>query len=274
MSDLRATFRLQREMLLSLGFACVEEEPDFSAFAVAETATAALTPPMAPSARSQQNHSPFPNPRSPSAAKRDQRYSIPISREQRGSDDDRHLAITSVISEAESCMKCGLHLTRKRTVAGEGSRDARLFVIGEIPSEDDDNAGAPFRGGELEELMTNMLKAMGFKREDVFITQAVKCRPPKGRSPDDSELECCHHFLARQIEAVHPEVIVCFGQAALQSLIADQEQRTLSKCRGRWLDYRGVAVMPTFALPYIVRNRDRKKVVWEDLQQVMRRLDG
>ncbi|MCC6546289.1 uracil-DNA glycosylase [Candidatus Sumerlaeota bacterium] len=269
MADVRTSIRLQREILRSLGFACVEEEPDFSAF-VGDADSMATAPGPSGLPVAQRIHPP--RPASPNIPTRDRRPSTALSRDALRSEADRDRELSSIVAEVEGCTRCGLHVMRKRAVAGEGSGSARLFVIGEAPSEDDDQAGAPFRGGELGELMTNILKAIGFARDEVFITHAAKCRPPRGRAPGDAELECCHNYLARQVEAIHPEVIVCFGQAALQSLVADGEDRTLSKCRGRWLDYRGIAVMPTFSLPYIVRNRDRKKVVWEDLQEVMRRL--
>lgn len=264
MADLRASIRLQRDILRSLGFACVEEEPNFpSPVAESSPDAAASAPPRMPA----------PTPQ-PTRRPRDDRFAAPLSRDERRSDEQRRSDLAQVASEVTTCRRCDLHLMRTRAVAGEGSPSARLFVIGELPSEDDDQAGAPFRGGELETLMTNILKAIGFKREEVFVTHAVKCRPPQGRSPNESELECCHEFLARQVQAIRPEVIVCFGQAALQSLMAEEESRILSKCRGRWLDYRDIAVMPTFALPYIARNTDRKRVVWADLQLVMKRLGG
>lgn len=170
---------------------------------------------------------------------------------------------------AGGCQDCKLARTRTQLVVGEGNPKARLMFIGEGPGESEDLSGRPFvgRGGQL---LTKMIEAMGLTREDVFIANVVKCRPPENRDPEFDEIIACSSYLLRQIEAVRPEVIVTLGKFASQTVLQTQDK--LSDLRGKFHSYRGIALMPTLHPAYLLRNPPAKKEAWEDLQQVMAKL--
>jgi DNA polymerase len=166
---------------------------------------------------------------------------------------------------AKSCNRCPLFQWRKNLVFGAGNPQADLMFIGEGPGRDEDEQGIPFVG-EAGQLMTKMINAMQFTRSDVYITNIVKCRPPKNRNPEQQEAETCIAFLKRQIELIQPKVIVLLGAIPLQFLM---KRTGITRSRGQWLEYNGIKVMPTFHPAYLLRNPAAKKDVWHDLQMVM-----
>ena len=177
--------------------------------------------------------------------------------------------LDAVSAELGDCTRCKLHRTRTNIVFGVGNPDARLMFVGEAPGEDEDLQGFPFVG-KAGQLLTKMIEAMGLRRDDVYICNTVKCRPPNNRNPEPDELLACEPFLKGQLGAVKPEVIVTLGKFAAQALL--REQTPISRLRGQWREYEGVPLMPTFHPAYLLRSPGEKGKVWEDLKQVMGKL--
>ncbi len=167
------------------------------------------------------------------------------------------------------CEKCSLSKTRTQVVYGVGSPNADLMFIGEAPGRDEDLQGEPFVG-RAGQLLTDIIKAMKLTRDDVYITNVVKCRPPDNRNPEPDELDACRPFIRRQVEIIQPKVIVTLGRFALQSLTG--KGYGITSIRGQWLDYNGVKVMPTYHPAYLLRNPAAKKDVWADMKMVMAEL--
>jgi uracil-DNA glycosylase len=167
------------------------------------------------------------------------------------------------------CRRCKLCEGRTKIVFGDGSPRARLMFIGEGPGADEDRQGLPFVG-RAGQLLNQIIKAMGFTREEVYIANVVKCRPPDNRAPQPDETASCTPFLFRQIEIIGPEVIVALGSPATQALLGTSAG--ITKIRGTFREFQGIPVMPTFHPAYLLRNPAAKKEVWEDMQQVMARL--
>ena len=168
-------------------------------------------------------------------------------------------------SSAQKCQKCPLCKSRKNVVFGEGAPNADLMFIGEGPGYDEDQQGRPFVG-KAGELLTKMISAMQFTREQVYIANIVKCRPPKNRNPLPEEASACMPYLQRQIELIQPKVIVVLGAVPLKYLL---NKTGIMRSRGNWDSYKGIKVMPTFHPAYLLRNPGAKREVWNDLQQVM-----
>ncbi|WP_022850009.1 uracil-DNA glycosylase [Limisalsivibrio acetivorans] len=168
-----------------------------------------------------------------------------------------------------SCTKCHLHETRTNVVYGVGDMNADLMFVGEGPGAEEDKQGIPFVG-RAGQLLTKMIIAMKYEREDVFIANIVKCRPPGNRAPYQDEADACIPYLYKQIEMVKPKVIVCLGSVSAQYLL--KTKTSISKIRGEYVDMNGIMVMPTFHPAYLLRNPKMKKFVWEDLQKVMKTL--
>lgn len=166
------------------------------------------------------------------------------------------------------CRRCSLGDTRTSLVFGVGNPNARLVFVGEAPGRDEDAQGEPFVG-EAGRLLTKIIEAMGFSREDVYICNVIKCRPPGNRNPSPEEVEVCHPFLLRQIQAISPEVIVALGTFAAQTLLHTREP--ISRLRGRFHDYHGIQLMPTFHPAYLLRNPAMKREVWDDMKSVLRK---
>ena len=166
------------------------------------------------------------------------------------------------------CRNCPLAATRNNVVFGEGNPDARLMFIGEGPGFDEDRLGRPFVG-KAGQLLDKMISAMQFTREEVYIANIVKCRPPDNRVPTPEEAACCIGYLHRQIELIRPEVIVLLGATAVKFLL--NTTSGISKMRGRWLSYENIPVMPTFHPAFLLRQESAKREAWQDLQQVMAR---
>jgi uracil-DNA glycosylase len=170
-----------------------------------------------------------------------------------------------------ACTKCRLAETRTNVVIGTGNPDAELMFVGEAPGRDEDLAGIPFVG-RAGQLLTDIIKAMGFARDQVYIANVIKCRPPENRNPEADEIEQCRPFLERQIELVNPRVIVTLGRFAFQSMI--DADMAISAARGNWFQLGSVKVMPTYHPAYLLRNPSAKKEVWSDMKKVMAELEG
>lgn len=169
-----------------------------------------------------------------------------------------------------ACRQCGLCKTRTHTVPGQGHAKPELMFIGEGPGADEDEQGLAFVG-RAGQLLTKIITAMGMTREDVFIGNIVKCRPPGNRAPEPEEMEACIPFLKEQIDVLKPKVIVCLGATAVKGLFG-VEPVGITKIRGQWRTYEGIEVMPTYHPAYLLRNPPMKKDVWEDMKTVLRRL--
>lgn len=163
------------------------------------------------------------------------------------------------------CPRCKLSKTRTNIVFGQGSPKARLMFVGEAPGRDEDEQGLAFVG-RAGQLLTKIIEAMGMKREDVFICNVLKCRPPNNRNPEADEVASCMPFLEEQIRLISPKVIVTLGTFAAQAVLETDEP--IGRMRGRWRTARGVRVMPTFHPAFLLRSPERKKDVWEDMKLV------
>jgi uracil-DNA glycosylase len=164
------------------------------------------------------------------------------------------------------CTRCKLHKARTNIVFGVGSVKAQLVFVGEGPGRDEDAKGEPFVG-RAGKLLTQMIEAMGLRREDVYICNVVKCRPPENRLPEKDEIVTCSPFLFRQIDVIRPKVICCLGSCASQTLL--QTTQGISRFRGEWFDFRGSKLIATYHPAYLLRNPNAKGEVWKDLQKVM-----
>ena len=164
------------------------------------------------------------------------------------------------------CTRCKLHKGRTNIVFGVGSLKAQLVFVGEGPGRDEDIKGEPFVG-RAGKLLTQMIEAMGLRREDVYICNVVKCRPPENRLPEKDEITTCSPFLFRQIDVIRPKVICCLGSCASQTLL--QTTQGISRFRGEWFDFRGSKLIATYHPAYLLRNPNAKGEVWKDLQKVM-----
>ena|SRR5450432_906350 len=175
-------------------------------------------------------------------------------------------------NEVRCCTRCRLHETRTNTVFGEGDPDAKIFFIGEGPGENEDNTGRPFVG-RAGELLNKWIAAMGLQREQVYIANIVKCRPPQNREPAPDEVATCTPYLQRQLEIIRPQVIITVGRPAAQHML--QTKISMGKLRGQWHDWRGTKLMPTYHPAYVLRSYtfETRSAVWNDLQMVMRELD-
>jgi uracil-DNA glycosylase family 4 len=168
-----------------------------------------------------------------------------------------------------SCRLCPLFSSRTRAVPGEGDKGAELMFIGEAPGRDEDAAGRPFVG-RAGQLLTKIIEAMKWRREEVYITNVVKCRPPDNRTPLPAEVEKCSPYLVRQIELIRPKVIVTLGKVATDFFIPGR--MSMGERRGKFVDHQGIRIMPTFHPSYVVRNegnKEIKKMVWRDMKLVM-----
>ncbi|MBN2358370.1 MAG: uracil-DNA glycosylase [Deltaproteobacteria bacterium] len=183
--------------------------------------------------------------------------------------DDRGAALDSIRAEIGDCTRCQLHRRRHHIVFGQGDPAAELVFVGEGPGEDEDRQGIPFVG-KAGELLTRMIGAMGLTRDQVYICNIVKCRPPNNRDPEPDEVAACEPFLRAQLAAIKPRVIVALGRCAAQTLLGVKVP--ISRLRGKWASYQGIPLMPTFHPAYLLRNAGGKRPVWEDLKEVMHRL--
>jgi len=172
--------------------------------------------------------------------------------------------------EVEACIKCHeLATTRTQTVFGVGNPDARLCFLGEAPGADEDRQGEPFVG-RAGQLLTKIIEACTLKREDVYILNILKCRPPGNRNPSTEESENCSEFLHRQLDIIQPEFICCLGSVAATNLL--QTTQSIGKLRGRFHLYRGIQVLATYHPAYLLRNPPAKRQVWEDIKLLMKEM--
>ncbi len=168
------------------------------------------------------------------------------------------------------CRRCGLAASRTKLVYGVGNSNARLVLVGEAPGREEDLRGEPFVG-EAGRLLDRILHAMGMQREDVYICNVLKCRPPNNRDPLPEEVATCEAFLNRQVAAIRPQVIVGLGRFAVHSLL--KTRVPISQLRGEWQNYQGIPLMPTYHPAYLLRNPEGKREVWEDMKSVLRMLN-
>ena len=162
------------------------------------------------------------------------------------------------------CSRCKLHaLGRRHVVFGVGNPKADLMLVGEAPGADEDLRGEPFVG-RAGQLLTKIIEAIGLRREDVYIANVIKCRPPQNRNPEQDEVDTCEPFLFRQIDAIRPSVVVALGSFAARALLRTTDP--ISRLRGRVFEYRGAKLIPTFHPAYLLRNPSSKREVWEDMK--------
>lgn len=168
------------------------------------------------------------------------------------------------------CSKCKLHSGRTNLVFGEGSPEARLVFVGEGPGREEDLAGKPFVG-EAGKLLTRIIEnGMGLKREKVYICNVVKCRPPNNREPEPDEKEACLPFLKQQLRLIKPDVICTLGRVAAQGLLGSDFK--ITRDRGKWRSFMGIPLLPTYHPAYLLRNPSAKRLVWEDVQEIMKQM--
>ena len=183
---------------------------------------------------------------------------------------DRVSALRLIREDIGDCTRCRLHKQgRKQIVFGVGNPNADLMFIGEAPGADEDEKGEPFVG-RAGQLLTNMIKAMGLSREDVYIANIIKCRPPGNRTPERDECETCSPFLMKQIEVIRPKAIVALGAVAAKTLLT--VNAPMSELRGQWYDFRGTKLAVTYHPAFLLRDPRQKKETWKDLQMVMKDL--
>ena len=179
-------------------------------------------------------------------------------------------SLEKIALQISACRACGLCETRRSTVPGEGNPHAELLFVGEGPGADEDASGRPFVGA-AGQLLTKMIIAMGLRREDVFIANIVKCRPPGNRTPEPSEVGACLGYLRRQIAVLKPKVICALGNTPLRALMND-DQLGITRMRGKKLQFDGITLIPTFHPSYLLRNEEAKKPCWDDLKVVLKEL--
>ncbi|EYF02204.1 uracil-DNA glycosylase [Chondromyces apiculatus] len=181
--------------------------------------------------------------------------------------DERRARLTVLASEVAGCQRCDLHAGRTHTVVQRGNPNSELVFIGEGPGMEEDRSGEPFVG-PAGQLLDKMIAAMGYHRDDVYICNIVKCRPPNNRKPEAAEMAACSPYLATQLGIVNPRVIVALGATAVQGLIGTTEG--ITRLRGTWKLYKGaIPLMPTFHPAYLLRQPSAKREVWSDLKMVM-----
>ena len=180
-----------------------------------------------------------------------------------GNDDSLAAIQTEIGPDCRRCKLCTLG--RSQIVFGVGNPKARLMFVGEAPGEDEDKKGEPFVG-RAGQLLTKIIESIGLTREQVYIANVIKCRPPGNRNPEPDEVATCEPFLFRQIDAIQPKVIVPLGKFAAQSLLKTMDP--ITRLRGRRFDYRGAVLIPTFHPAYLLRNPSAKREVWDDMKNV------
>jgi DNA polymerase len=179
--------------------------------------------------------------------------------------------LSKIQADLSNCTRCKLCKNRKNLVFGEGNARALLVFVGEGPGQEEDEQGRPFVGAAGQLLTDIIVKGMQLKREDVYICNIVKCRPPENRNPEPDEIKACEPFLIKQLQAIKPEIIVALGNVPAKTLLKTNEG--ITALRGKWKSYEGMRLMPTFHPAYLLRNPSGKKAVWEDIKKVMAELE-
>ena len=177
--------------------------------------------------------------------------------------------VDSIRLDLGDCHRCSLGNARTALVFGVGNEKSDIVFVGEAPGRDEDLKGEPFVG-EAGQLLTKIIQAMGFAREDVYICNVLKCRPPNNRNPQPEEIEACQPFLLRQLRAISPKIIIALGTFSAQTLL--QTRAPISQLRGRIHDYHGIPLMPTFHPAFLLRNPAKKREVWDDMKEVVKML--
>lgn len=186
--------------------------------------------------------------------------------QEEGTGADRAARLLQLRATIGYCTRCKLHtLGRRQVVFGSGHPEARLMFVGEAPGADEDMQGVPFVG-RAGQLLTKIIESIGLTRDQVYIANVIKCRPPQNRNPEADEVQTCQPFLFGQVDIIAPKVIVALGTFAAQALLATAEP--ISRLRGRTFDYRGAVLVPTFHPAYLLRNPASKRDVWEDMKRV------
>jgi len=178
-------------------------------------------------------------------------------------------SLEDIRADIGDCQRCRLCEGRTNIVFGVGNPKADIMLIGEGPGRDEDLKGEPFVG-RAGQLLTKIIQAMGIERKDVYIANIVKCRPPNNRNPEADEMTTCSPFLYRQIAAIQPKVLIAMGNIAIQTLL--QTKTGITRLRGQFHELAGIPLMPTFHPAFLLRNPNKKKEVWEDIQKVMKKL--
>ena len=174
-------------------------------------------------------------------------------------------SLEAIREDIGECVRCKLHQTRTHIVFGEGDPNAKLVFVGEGPGADEDATGRPFVG-RAGQLLDKIIAAIGLRREEVYIANVVKCRPPGNRTPEKDETSTCEQFLFRQLGFIRPSVIVTLGSPAFQTILRTKDP--ITRARGEWRDWNGVKVMPTFHPAYLLRAPEKKREAWEDMKKV------
>jgi DNA polymerase len=180
------------------------------------------------------------------------------------------LTLEKVREELGDCRRCKLHSTRTNIVFGTGNPKARLIFVGEGPGRDEDLQGKPFVG-LAGQLLTKIIQAIQLTREEVYIANIIKCRPPGNRNPEPDEIRACEPFLIKQLEAIRPRLICALGTFAAQTLLKTEEK--ISLLRGRFHQYQGISLMPTYHPAFLLRNPNSKRDVWEDMKKIKKEYD-
>ncbi len=173
--------------------------------------------------------------------------------------------------EIENCRRCNLHSTRKHIVFGKGNSNADLVLVGEAPGTDEDFKGEPFIGA-AGQLLTRIIQAIGLKRDDVYITNIIKCHPPGNRNPQVDEIEACKPFLVKQLKAIRPRIICALGAFATQTLLETDE--SISSLRGKFYQFGEIKLMPVYHPAYLLRNPHKKREAWKDMQLIEKEYFG
>src|SRR5215471_1288784 len=174
-------------------------------------------------------------------------------------------ALTAIREEIGDCRRCKLAPTRTNIVFGSGNPNAELMFVGEAPGFDEDKQGLPFVG-RAGQLLTKIIESIDIKREDVYICNVLKCRPPDNRNPEPDEVVSCNPFLRKQLATIRPKIVCCLGTFAAQTVM--QTAAPISRLRGQFIDMDGIRVIATFHPAYLLRSPEKKREVWEDMKQI------
>jgi len=181
------------------------------------------------------------------------------------------ITLADVRKELGDCKRCKLHRGRKTIVFGEGNERATLMLIGEGPGYDEDVQGRPFVG-KAGQLLTKILQSINLPREEVYIANIIKCRPPQNRNPEPDEIQSCSPFLMKQIQVIQPKIICALGAFSAQTLLKTETK--ITALRGKLFDLEGIKVMPTYHPAFLLRNPDKKREVWEDMKKIVELLNN
>jgi len=181
--------------------------------------------------------------------------------------NDKETLLQHLYTKVKNCTLCEISKTKTNVVFGEGSVNAELVFIGEAPGRDEDLSGRPFVG-VAGQLLSRIIQAMGFKRQDVYIANILRCRPPQNRNPDPREICNCRPYLLELLTIIKPKVICALGKFAAATLLNDPGP--ISKLRGKFFEFEGIKLLPTYHPAYLLRNPQDKKLVWQDMQKIMK----